>query len=250
MAVPPPFWTRTPQDVLADLASTPGGLSEEEARSRLKRFGPNEPAPPRRFEPLREVAAYLVNPLVLILLCASAVSAIFGQIVSSAIVATMVLLSIVLNFTQTYHSQVAARRLRERSRAGRRAAPLEPGLVSQRGGAHRRVAPAGETRRGAGAPRRSDRGGADRGDAGHIGSQWARRGGDGPHRSPHRVRPSGVAPGRAAARDRVRARDPHVRDADPQSRPHAGLLRFSRQRALPARSARILSLRGSPRRRA
>ena len=125
MAVPPPFWTRTPQDVLADLASTPAGLSEEEARSRLKRFGPNEPAPPRRFEPLREVAAYLVNPLVLILLCASAVSAIFGQIVSSAIVATMVLLSIVLNFTQTYHSQVAARRLREQ--VGQRATAIRDG---------------------------------------------------------------------------------------------------------------------------
>jgi len=99
--------------VLADVASTPAGLSEEEARSRLRRFGPNEPAPPRRFEPLREIAAFLINPLVLILLCASAVSAIFGQVVSSVIVAAMVLLSIALNFTQTYHSQMAARRLRE-----------------------------------------------------------------------------------------------------------------------------------------
>ena len=60
-----PFWARPLDAVLADLATTPAGLSRQEALARLKRFGPNEPAPPRRFEPLREIAAYLVNPLVL-----------------------------------------------------------------------------------------------------------------------------------------------------------------------------------------
>ncbi len=82
-----PFWARPVEAVLAELESAPTGLSADEARARLKRYGPNEPAPPRRFEPLREIASYLVNPLVLILLCASAVSAIFGQVVSSLVVA-------------------------------------------------------------------------------------------------------------------------------------------------------------------
>src|SRR5713226_9674695 len=82
-----PFWARPVEAVLAELESAPTGLSADEARARLKRYGPNEPAPPRRFEPLREIASYLVNPLVLTLLCASAVSAIFGQVVSSLVVA-------------------------------------------------------------------------------------------------------------------------------------------------------------------
>ena len=107
------FWSRPLGALLADLDSAPDGLSAAEAVARLTRFGPNEPAPPRRFEPVREIAAYLVNPLVLILLCASAVSAMFGQFVSSVIVAAMLLLSIALNFSQTYQSQRAARRLRE-----------------------------------------------------------------------------------------------------------------------------------------
>jgi len=119
------FWAKPLDRVLDDLGSAPTGLSADEALARLKRFGANEPAPASRFEPLREIASYLVNPLVLILLCASAVSAIFGQVVSSIIVAAMLLLSISLNFTQTYQSQVAARRLREQ--VGQRATALRDG---------------------------------------------------------------------------------------------------------------------------
>jgi P-type Mg2+ transporter len=89
------------------------GLSSEEAAARLKRWGPNTLAPPRRFEALREILRYLANPLVLILLVASVVSASFGQAVSSAIIALMLVLSVALNFTQAYRSQQAARRLRE-----------------------------------------------------------------------------------------------------------------------------------------
>ena len=138
----PPFWTRTAQEVLADVASTPAGLSEEEARSRLRRFGPNEPAPPRRFEPLREIAAFLINPLVLILLCASAVSAIFGQVVSSVIVAAMVLPPSPSTLP-TYQSQMAARRLREQVASGPRSA------TADHGGARREVVP-GDVRLSAG----------------------------------------------------------------------------------------------------
>src|SRR5712692_2742330 len=120
-----PFWGRPVEAVLAELESAPTGLSADEARARLKRYGPNEPAPPRRFEPLREITSYLLNPLVLILLCASVVSAIFGQVVSSLVVAAMLVLSIALNFSQTYQSQVAARRLREL--VGQRATGLRDG---------------------------------------------------------------------------------------------------------------------------
>ena len=121
----PAFWKQPLEDLLSALESTRDGLGVDEARARLQRCGANEPAPPRSFEPLREIAGYLVNPLVLVLLCASAVSAIFGQIVSSIVVAAMLLLSIVLNFTQTYQSQRAARRLRER--VGQRATVVRNG---------------------------------------------------------------------------------------------------------------------------
>ena len=103
------YWAATRDAVLAEVGSSSTGLGSEEAAARLKRVGPNEPAPPRRFEALRELGAYLVNPLVLILLVASAVSAVFGQVASSLIIAFMLLLSVALNFSQSYRSRVAAR---------------------------------------------------------------------------------------------------------------------------------------------
>ena len=111
---PEPFWTLPMARLWERVGGSESGLTSAEAGARLTRWGPNELAPPRRFEAVREIARYLANPLVLILLLASAVSAAFGQVVSSVVIALMVVLSIALNFTQAYRSQVAARRLRER----------------------------------------------------------------------------------------------------------------------------------------
>jgi P-type Mg2+ transporter len=53
-----------------------------------------------------------LNPLVLILLMAGVASAILGDVVNASIIVTIVLLSILLNFFQTYRSQQAVERLR------------------------------------------------------------------------------------------------------------------------------------------
>ena len=90
------------------------GLTTAEARDRLARWGPNEVVPPGRFGPLREILHFLANPLVLVLLAASTVSALLGQAFSAGVIAVMVALSVALNFVQSYNSQRAARRLRER----------------------------------------------------------------------------------------------------------------------------------------
>jgi Mg2+-importing ATPase len=122
----PPFWTLSTEQALAEAAGTERGLSSEEAAARLRRWGPNELAPPRPFEALREIARFLVNPLVLILLVASVISAAFGQVVSSVIIALVVLLSVALNFTQVYRSQQAAARLR--AQVGQRATVVRDGV--------------------------------------------------------------------------------------------------------------------------
>jgi len=96
-------------------AAGPGaGLTAAEAALRLRRDGPNEVPPAQRLLAVRELARDLANPLVLVLLLASVVSAAFGQFVSAAVTAAMIVLSVALNFVQSYRSQQAARRLRER----------------------------------------------------------------------------------------------------------------------------------------
>ncbi|MBI3636745.1 MAG: magnesium-translocating P-type ATPase, partial [Candidatus Rokubacteria bacterium] len=105
----------------------PAGLGSAEAAERLRRCGPNELDGVRRFEALRELSGYFLNPLVILLLAASTLAAAFGQAVSSVIVALMVALSVGLNFTQSYRSAQAARRLRER--VGQHASVVRDGGV-------------------------------------------------------------------------------------------------------------------------
>jgi Mg2+-importing ATPase len=95
------------------LRASPKGLAAEDARQRLADVGANEPAHRRRGAVLRELLHFLANPLVVILLIASLVSAILGEPVNASIIALMVVLSVLLNFVQTYRSQRAAERLRE-----------------------------------------------------------------------------------------------------------------------------------------
>ncbi len=88
------------------------GLSTREAKERLAKIGPNEQAPAKRAAGLIQILLLFANPLVIILLIASAVSAFVGEIVNATIIALMVVVSIVINFYQTWHSQRAAERLR------------------------------------------------------------------------------------------------------------------------------------------
>ncbi|HET7342599.1 MAG TPA: HAD-IC family P-type ATPase, partial [Methylomirabilota bacterium] len=98
--------------VLERLQTTRDGLSTAEARRRLARVGPNEPAQRHGGVAVRELIYYLANPLVVILLIASLISALLGEATSATIIALMVMLSIVLNFAQSYRSQRAVDRLR------------------------------------------------------------------------------------------------------------------------------------------
>jgi P-type Mg2+ transporter len=90
----------------------PNGLTSAEAAARLAEFGPNEPSPGKRFSALVQLAHLFSNPLVVILLIASVISASLGQPVDASIIVTIVILSIAINFWQSFHSERAANRLR------------------------------------------------------------------------------------------------------------------------------------------
>ncbi len=88
------------------------GLTSADAARRLAEHGPNEPAPTRRRSALHQFVRLFANPLVLILLVASAISAVLGQGADASIIATIVLVGIAIDFWQTYRSERAADRLR------------------------------------------------------------------------------------------------------------------------------------------
>jgi Mg2+-importing ATPase len=99
-------------DTLAALETSERGLTSAEAERRLGRIGPNEFVAAGRVTGVAQVGAFFANPMVIILLVASLVSALLGDIVDAAVIAVLVLLSVALNFIQSYRSQRAADQLR------------------------------------------------------------------------------------------------------------------------------------------
>jgi len=94
-------------------ANAGAGLSTTEARLRFSKIGPNEPVSLRRASSLVQILLLFLNPLAIILLAASAISAALGEILNASIIAVMVLLSAALNFIQTYRSHRAVERIRK-----------------------------------------------------------------------------------------------------------------------------------------
>jgi Mg2+-importing ATPase len=109
---PEDIW-RTPADqLLNQLATKVSGLNAAEARSRLAAFGANDAATVKRSPLWFQFLARFRNPLVIILLVASGLSAVTGDVASFVIIITIVTLSIVFDFVQEVRAQNAVEALR------------------------------------------------------------------------------------------------------------------------------------------
>jgi Mg2+-importing ATPase len=102
-----------PEPVRTDLSFRGNGLTNARAAILLQQFGFNEPVQRRQVSRIVQFLLLFAQPLIAILLCASAVSAIVGDAVNAVIIFVMVLLSVVLNFVQTSRSQDAANALKQ-----------------------------------------------------------------------------------------------------------------------------------------
>lgn len=101
------YWKQRLDALIAELDSGPSGISSAQARHRLTEYGPNDATiRPRRPAWLRFLQRF-TNPLLIILLCASAISAATGDIASFIIVVTIILLSVVMDFVQEMRAQNA-----------------------------------------------------------------------------------------------------------------------------------------------
>ncbi len=111
-AAQPAFWDIPLAQLLSQLRATPQGLSSEEARARLRQYGPNSLKKESRFKLLGEFFRLFLNPLVDILLIASIISFALGDHVSSVIIIAIVLMSIIMNFYQEFQASHAVEALR------------------------------------------------------------------------------------------------------------------------------------------
>ena len=107
------FWKQPAAALLAELGTTDSGLTSREAALRLQRYGNNDAAAPKRPPAWLRFIRLLANPLVVILLVASALSAATGDVASFVIIASIVLLSVLLDFAQASHAENAVDALRQ-----------------------------------------------------------------------------------------------------------------------------------------
>ena len=130
---PQPWWLEPWPREEAERATGATGLSGSEAKARLARFGPNLFRERQERSLLLQYLTRFKNPLVIILLVASAVSAFSGEVTNFLIISFIVLLSVTLDFVQEYRANAAAEKLRQsvsvRATVLRDGKPLEVSLT-------------------------------------------------------------------------------------------------------------------------
>lgn len=107
------FWDTPLGGLLHELEATPAGLTTDDATRRLRLHGPNSLVAESRFAALIGFFGFFANPLVLILLAASAMSMALGDPIGGSIIIAIVLLSVVVNFYVEFQARHAVEDIRK-----------------------------------------------------------------------------------------------------------------------------------------
>ena len=107
------WWLQTGEDSLADLTGDTAGLTNEEAGIRLIKFGENFFCDHQKQALWLQFLSRFKNPLVILLLVASAISALTGEVTNFVIITIMVMFSVTLDFVQEHRASTAAASLRK-----------------------------------------------------------------------------------------------------------------------------------------
>ncbi len=107
------MWNLPLVSLQSQLKVSLNGLTSADAAARLAEYGPNILRPRRRRLLVWEFLSRFRNPLVLVLLTASGISALTGEVTSFVIISGIVLMSVTLDFVQEHRAGQAAERLQQ-----------------------------------------------------------------------------------------------------------------------------------------
>ena len=107
------FWNPPLGSVQSQVDTDLKGLTQVEANRRIKHFGSNALRAHRERALILQFLARFGNPLVIVLLVASGISAVTGDVASFLIISIIVLMSVTLDFVQEHQAGQAAERLRQ-----------------------------------------------------------------------------------------------------------------------------------------
>jgi len=105
--------TRTIPQLYADLGTTPTGLTQPEAAARLAQYGPNELQAEPYVSAWKLLLAQFSNVLIIILLVATALSAVLGHAVEAVAITAIVLFAVLLGYVQEFRAERALEALRQ-----------------------------------------------------------------------------------------------------------------------------------------
>ena len=108
-----PWHAESAEEALRRLGSSPHGLTGAEAQRRLAVHGPNALQAARRTPAWQLLLGQFRNVLIIILLVATALSALLGHAVEAAAITVIVLFAVLLGFVQEYRAGRAIEALRE-----------------------------------------------------------------------------------------------------------------------------------------
>ncbi|SNB46882.1 Ca2+-transporting ATPase [Geobacter sp. DSM 9736] len=101
------------RDVLEKLSTPDGGLSGQEARERLARYGPNKLAEEEKISRLAILLHQFTSPLIFILLVAAVVTILLGEYIDAGVIIAVVLLNAVIGYLQEYKAEESVQSLKK-----------------------------------------------------------------------------------------------------------------------------------------
>ncbi len=101
------------KEVMRKLGSSRSGLSENEARERLKRYGLNKLKELRKISPMKIFLEQFKSFLVVILIIATVISSFLGEIIDTVVILAIVFASALLGFIQEFKAEKALEKLKE-----------------------------------------------------------------------------------------------------------------------------------------
>jgi Mg2+-importing ATPase len=106
------YWSNSPNDVYKSLETSDQGLSEQEAKQRLKVYGYNE-LPRPTLSAFQVILRQFKSPVFVILIAVAIVAGFFEEIEQSIAILTMIALSVVLGFYNEYKAEKIVENLRQ-----------------------------------------------------------------------------------------------------------------------------------------
>lgn len=101
------FYNQSPEEVLKVVSSNEKWLTHQEANKRLEKYGYNEINQEKKFSMFKIFFSQFTDPIVIVLIFATAISFILGENIDSIVIAAILVVNAILGFIQEYKAEKA-----------------------------------------------------------------------------------------------------------------------------------------------